>query len=53
MKPQKQKPHQPKTRSAVAVSAHFATGAGTHGGGKRTRNRRDRQSARRELRDFS
>ena len=41
---------QPKTRSHVAVAAHFATGAGTHGGSKLRRNRKERQSARQSIR---
>jgi len=34
---------QPKVRSAVAVAAQFRNSAGAMGGGKRSRNRRDRQ----------
>lgn len=36
------------TRNQVAVSAQFRQ-AGAHGGGKRERNRRDRQAAKRFL----
>lgn len=39
-----------KTRSWVAVSAQFRNSAGAMGGGKRTKNRRARQSAKRDLR---
>jgi hypothetical protein len=44
---------QPKTRSYVAIAAHQRNSAGTMGGGKRTKNRKDRQSAKRELRSFA
>lgn len=44
---------QPVVRSEVAVAAHFATGAGAHGGGKRVRNRRERQEWRRNRSDWS
>lgn len=44
--------NQPKVRSAVAIQAHFATGAGTHGGGKRQKARRARAEAKRECRDY-
>lgn len=44
-----EKPQHPKVRSAVAVAAHFQTGAGSHGGGKRQKARRDRQESRRAL----
>ncbi len=43
-------PQQPKVRSHVAVAAHFKTGAGTHGGGKRQAARKDRQNTKRALR---
>jgi hypothetical protein len=39
-------------RSYVAVAAHMRNSAGTMGGGKRTKNRRDRQAARNELRSY-
>lgn len=39
-----------KTRSWVAVSAQFRNSAGAMGGGKRTKNRRARQAAKRGLR---
>jgi hypothetical protein len=38
-------------RSKIAQIAHFATGAGTHGGGKRRRNRKERQQAKRDLKE--
>lgn len=44
----KNKPKSP--RSAIAVSAHFATGAGAMGGGKRQQARRDRQNFKLDLR---
>jgi hypothetical protein len=45
----KQKPI--KVRSWGAVAAHFKTGAGSHGGGAKTNNRRDRKRAKQELRE--
>lgn len=47
----KHRPRSPKIRGWVAVAAHFATGAGKHGGTAKQRNRRDRKKARRDLRD--
>lgn len=38
---------QPVTSSAVAVSAHFQSGAGKHGGNAKQQNRRARQEWRR------
>jgi hypothetical protein len=37
-------------RSKVAIDAHFRTGAGAMGGGKRRRNRKDRAQSRQNLR---
>lgn len=48
-KSKKRKP--PMARSLGAIAAHFRSGAGAHGGGKRRKNRRERQAARKELRD--
>lgn len=45
------KDNQPKVRSKVAQDAHFATGAGTHGGGKKQKNKRERAQMKKELRD--
>lgn len=44
---------QPKTRSHVAVAAHMRNSAGTMGGGKRYKNRKDRQTTKRELRTYA
>lgn len=41
---------QPKIRSYVAIAAHNRNSAGTMGGGKRSKNRKDRQTSRRALR---
>lgn len=41
---------QPKTRNHVAVVAQFRNSAGTMGGGKATRNKRERQTVKRNLR---
>lgn len=41
---------QPATRSYVAIAAQMRNSAGAMGGGKRTRNRRDRKSARLAIR---
>ena len=38
-------------RNWDAVEAHFKTGAGTHGGGKKTRNKRDRLQTKQNLKD--
>jgi hypothetical protein len=43
---------QPKTRSYVAIAAHQRNSAGAMGGGKRTKNRRERASVKRELRSY-
>lgn len=44
----KNKPKIP--RSKIAMDAHFATGAGAMGGGKRRQNRRERQNFKLDLR---
>lgn len=41
-----------KTRVGVSAVQAKPSGAGTHGGGKRQRNRRDRKSAKLELRRY-
>jgi len=44
---------QPILRSEVAVAAHFMSGAGSHDGAKRAKNRRERQAWRRDRQDWS
>ena len=46
------KTDQPKVRSYIAIAAHTRNSAGAMGGGKRTKNRRDRQTSRNELRSY-
>jgi hypothetical protein len=41
---------QPKVRSHIAIAAHMRNSAGAMGGGKRTRNRRDRRASKQALR---
>lgn len=43
------KPQQPKTRSFVAIAAHQRNSAGSMGGGKRTKSRRERAEVKRSL----
>lgn len=41
-----------KTGLGFSPRLETASGAGTHGGGKKTRNRRDRQKSKAEIREF-
>lgn len=49
-KPQKQKPFQPKVRNFEMLAMHERGGKGSHGGGKRQQNRRDRSRTKLDLR---
>jgi hypothetical protein len=48
--PQKEKPYKDRVRSRGMIAMNQRGGDGVHGGGKRQRNRKDRQSFKRELR---
>lgn len=46
----KRETSQPRVRSYIAQAAHMRNSAGAMGGGKRTRNRRDRRASKQALR---